>query len=1042
MAWMAMLGADSVEYHRENVVARADDFPGQALGYYASRGETPLQWGGSGAELLGLAGTVTDAQYGFVYGLGGACDPTTGERLVATRRPGMDLVISAHKSVAELGVIGRADDMHAILDAERDATMGYLDEMVAAMGGRRGRARLTTQTGGLLYAHTRHATSRAGDPCPHDHVLVANVDDMRDERGGWKGLDTMQVRDHLHAATMVGRVAAARRAVELGYAIERDDGASGRLGHWRIVGIPHEVEQLHSKRSGEIHEYLKDQAYSGWRARQLAATKTRDVKRHTPVTELVAVWQRELVTAGWSPVTILEAVIDAGDRYQQRDVIRPVERAEIIKRVIDPDGLLARAKIFHRRDVVVAVAPHLFGRPPEELRRTVEEVLHHPEVVRLLPSPGTRGQAWSLASVIATEHAIADVVARGTADVGAVTIPDHLVTAAVSTMEQRLGRSLTDGQLDAVWGICTNAERVNLVLGVAGAGKTTALRCVADAYRAAGHRVLGTATSGQAARTLGREAGLDDSRTLASLCWRLDHGQLELAPTDLVLLDEAGMTDDPDLLRVLTACEIAGTKVTLVGDDRQLSAVGPGGGFGALLERHGGHAYLLEENLRQHDAAERQALEELRSGNVARALSWYLDNDRVHLSSHRDEALSRMVDAWADDALEGNNVAMFAWQRRNVAALNELARERWKSEGQLSGPELVAPGGRTYQPGDWIVTLSPGRDTVTSERGTVVAVSSDALISRMDDGRFVRLERDDLDRKHLDHGYATTVHRAQGATVDRAHRFEDGGGRELVYVALSRARQTTSLWMVADDIPQARDDLQREWSAEARARWVIDTTSLDQRPTRPWQETARVLDRAVIEAERHAINSVMPPDPRPQLHAIHRQLADMAQAERDLDRGEGVWAKTPIGQQVRRLTDIQRQREQAETFANMPDMPRRVRRDWRRNAVRYTEAERAAETHLDQLVEPARHDLHERQAQLKRQRSKLQQVAGQRSDWLQQHPEAACRLERFDRELESIDRAPELEKLARELSRGRTIEHSAEHTTPEISRSRELGLEL
>ena len=85
MAWMAMLGADSVDYHRENVVARGDDHAGQALAYYASRGETPLRWGGSGAEALGLIGAVTDAQYSAIYGIGGACDPTTGARLVACR---------------------------------------------------------------------------------------------------------------------------------------------------------------------------------------------------------------------------------------------------------------------------------------------------------------------------------------------------------------------------------------------------------------------------------------------------------------------------------------------------------------------------------------------------------------------------------------------------------------------------------------------------------------------------------------------------------------------------------------------------------------------------------------------------------------------------------------------------------------------------------------------------------------------------------------------------------------------------------------------
>src|ERR687885_950920 len=194
---MRMMGADSVAYHRETVLARGDDQPGQALAYYASRGETPLLWGGAGARLLGLQGAVTEEQYAALYGPGGACDPTTGERLVNTKRPGLELVISAHKSVAELGVIGRAEDMHAIMDAERDATLAYLDQLTYAVGGRRGRGMERTATGGMIYAATRHATSRAGDPCPHDHVLVANVVRMDDEKGGWKAADTALWREHL-----------------------------------------------------------------------------------------------------------------------------------------------------------------------------------------------------------------------------------------------------------------------------------------------------------------------------------------------------------------------------------------------------------------------------------------------------------------------------------------------------------------------------------------------------------------------------------------------------------------------------------------------------------------------------------------------------------------------------------------------------------------------------------------------------------------------------------------------------------------------------
>ena len=112
-------------------------------------------------------------------------------------RPGMELVVSPGKSVAELGVIGRAEDMHSILDAETAATLGYLDQVTREQGGRRGRAQVRTSTGGLTWGVSRHATTRSGDPQPHDHVLLANVVAMWDIRGGYKALDTALFRDRL-----------------------------------------------------------------------------------------------------------------------------------------------------------------------------------------------------------------------------------------------------------------------------------------------------------------------------------------------------------------------------------------------------------------------------------------------------------------------------------------------------------------------------------------------------------------------------------------------------------------------------------------------------------------------------------------------------------------------------------------------------------------------------------------------------------------------------------------------------------------------------
>jgi conjugative relaxase-like TrwC/TraI family protein len=196
---MRMMGTESVDYHRETIIERGDDHRGAALDYYASRGETPLAWGGSGAASLGLFGAVEGPSYDALFGPGGASDPTSGERLVSAKRPGMELVISAHKSVVELGVLDRAEYMHAIMDAERDATLAYLDDLTKERGGRRRVAAVPTETTGLVYAHARHATTRAANPGPHDHVLVANVIEMLDERGGTNyavGGDCVVQSDH------------------------------------------------------------------------------------------------------------------------------------------------------------------------------------------------------------------------------------------------------------------------------------------------------------------------------------------------------------------------------------------------------------------------------------------------------------------------------------------------------------------------------------------------------------------------------------------------------------------------------------------------------------------------------------------------------------------------------------------------------------------------------------------------------------------------------------------------------------------------------
>jgi conjugative relaxase-like TrwC/TraI family protein len=672
---MRIMGADSVEYHRATVLARGDDYPGQALSYYDSRGETPLLWGGHGADALGLEGAVTEAQYEAIYGVGGALDPTTGERLASTKRPGMELVISAHKSVAELGVIDRTDDMHAIMDAERNATLAYLDELTQRIGGRRGRGALRTPTDGLVYAVARHATSRAGDPCPHDHVLLANVVHMGDDFGGWKAADTAMWREHIHAATVVGRMASASKAVELGYGIEADPGPSGRLGHWRIAGVPDEVMELHSKRATEIDAEMDRSGYSSYRARQVAARETRSAKRHEPIGDLLPRWVGEIEAAGWGIEELTRSIDEASaSRTVERRPLEAWEVAHEAAHALAPDSSLASRKVFSRRDVIVAAGPALYGRNPTDLERVVERTLADPEAVPLLGVAGAHERAYGTATTIAREEAIARSVEAQAGRIDAPAVSGDDPSRAIEAREALLGTPFTDGQRRAVEEIATSGRGVELLVGVAGGGKTTALAALRHAFEADGYEVFGTSTSGQAARILGREAEIVPSRTLASLTWRLDHGQMALGPRSVVVCDESSMTTDADLLRLLTAAEMAQAKIILVGDPHQLGAVGPGGGFEALCARFGAAVHVLDENVRQHDVAERSALAELRAGEVEAAVDWYAANGRVVVAPDRDKALDAVVARWAADVKAGPQATMLAWKRTNVAELNRRGR--------------------------------------------------------------------------------------------------------------------------------------------------------------------------------------------------------------------------------------------------------------------------------------------------------------------------------------------------------------------------------
>ncbi len=447
------------------------------------------------------------------------------------------------------------------------------------------------------------------------------------------------------------------------------------------------------------------------------------------------------------------------------------------------------------------------------------------------------------------------------------------------------------------------------------------------------------------------------------------------------------MTADVDLARLLGAVERAGAKMIVVGDDRQLDAVGPGGALTALTARHREQVWTLSDNLRQSEPGERAALAHLRDGNVAVAVGWYARAGRVHPVAGRGRAVNAMVKAWAKDTGAGRETLMLAYRRDNVEALNQTARRLWEQAGLLSGPELVAPGGRRYRAGDRIITLAPGPGGawVTSQAAHVTAVDphTQQLTAVTPDGQQLTMGPDDIGFDRLGHGYAITAHRSQGSTVDVAHVLDDGGGRELAYVAMSRARTASHIYVTALDPDHAAQRLTWGWDQQRRQPWITHRHHLAAR-------TAELI------AQRDRLAASIPPDVTDQLTRLRHQIAHIEADRADLHAGTGRWAHTPVGQAQRALQDAQRSHDHELARAHDPHLGLWVRHRARKAEQTSNINVTQAETVWLETIRPHDDRLDMQKDRLVSEARTLEAGQQTRTEFLAAHPDIVDRISQLD----------------------------------------------
>ncbi|HEY2566769.1 MAG TPA: Ti-type conjugative transfer relaxase TraA, partial [Candidatus Aquirickettsiella sp.] len=354
-----------------------------------------------------------------------------------------------------------------------------------------------------------------------------------------------------------------------------------------------------------------------------------------------------------------------------------------------------------------------------------------------------------------------------------------------------------------------NGGDIRAIVGRAGTGKSYMMRAAKHCWEASGYRVLGMTVSGIAAKGLQSSSGISSS-TLYSIKMQLAFGKLEIKPDDILVMDEAGMTDLHDFALIVDTVRTAGAKLVIIGDPAQLQPVGIGAPFRAITERVG--FTELNQIQRQASPGDCAASQLLARGLVDQALDYYHYQKQVHLIDSNEEddeggegrggfaTQLRLVGDWSEGLTPGNIQERLILAQRNsdVKALNQVAREKMKTLGFLGKDFKVT----TSHHG--VIKLSSGDKILflRNDRSLGISNGEFAVVSKIvGENITVKLPTREVtfstnDYQDFNYGYASTVHKSQGSTFDQVFVYigSPTWDRFLSYVAMTRHRKSLNVY--------------------------------------------------------------------------------------------------------------------------------------------------------------------------------------------------------------------------------------------------------
>jgi Ti-type conjugative transfer relaxase TraA len=512
------------------------------------------------------------------------------------------------------------------------------------------------------------------------------------------------------------------------------------------------------------------------------------------------------------------------------------------------DAITHQQATFTRRDMAMFVHSHTDGK--EQFDHAMNAVRASPDLIAL-GKDGRGEDRFTSRKMIETEQRLqraSELMAERERN----RVDQHGRERALARAETR-GLVLSGEQRTAFEHV-TDVRGLSVVVGYAGTGKSAMLGVAREAWEGAGLEVRGAALSGIAAEGLENGSGIA-SRTIASMEHGWAQGRDMLTARDVLVIDEAGMVGTRQMERVLSHAADAGAKVVLVGDPQQLQAIEAGAAFRSITERIG--SVEITDIRRQRDDWQRDATRHLATGRTSEALSTYRERGMVHAAETREAARDNLIDRWDRERVAMPDASRIILTHTNdeVRELNQAARDRLRANGDL-GSDIhlqVERGDRHFAENDRVMFLKNERElgVKNGTLGTIEKVGEKSMSVRLDDGRSVGLALRNYNS--FDHGYAATIHKAQGMTVDRAHVLATRGmDSHSAYVGLSRHRDGVQVHYGKDDFADA-GKLARNLSRE-RTKDMAGDHIRDANPARDFAERRGITFRErVVEIVRKIV---------------------------------------------------------------------------------------------------------------------------------------------------------------------------------------------